>query len=661
MRLADAAAALAARLGQTTGDARRIWVSGSTGSGRRTIVEGLRRDPRFVVIELRDLEYLDAPIHGLVQAAAQLPGFDGLIADRPSSSPIPSTDLDRDLRVRANEVARQLATSGRCLVVMVPASWSEPEGADDPTASRRAHAFLHGLLAATALPVMIIGSMPGGLAEFETIDLERIRLGPDDVALDRLPQSLRAAADRLVRHMRSSKIEATPLELRLRLGLVQLGVTPATIAEMSLVALAKQLARRMTRPLANATSRLLLARGAIPRTLAENLAGLTGADLDLVMTCVAYGDAMIRVADRTRTALLEQFWHANSRLPHDDRERSHAILAEHYAHLDGKPRIDPSTAVPWLEKVHHLAHGGAATESSWSSQELFSRELAWAHARALSLRRQYDAAARLYDATLMQFGDHPYAHHYLAFNLDRAHGDRTEIERHYRTAVRLDPGNPWWNARLVTFLITHGTYDGARHEWHEARERVDPTGRQSAADSWLALHMHRWVARRWLTLGYVAEARAVLDEIPPRFVAAEAQLAALAREIEDAEEARRLGDSVYPPEVPLAQRWNEPRVLVARAGSGANLEEWWAGRVVAADPTHVEVVLAQRHEAQRATFEADAWKLVAGEPAEDAEGYVELGRYADGSRVVRRVPSNGPPPEADDLGYVMGRIASWQG
>jgi tetratricopeptide (TPR) repeat protein len=657
-RLKRTAADIAARLFAASRDAPpRLWVLGATGSGRRTVVDHLRSDARIVAIELRELSDIDAPLHGLVQAATHLPGFESLIADHDVDG-----ELDVDLRRRAANVARLLARAHKAIAIVVPESWTDTDGIDDVAIAHRARSFLRGLLEVDDLGVAIVGSLPGELGSFDRIQLERIRLRSTDVALDATPATLRDAAERLVRHMQAIDGHGTPLELRLRLGLVKLGLAPDSIGDLQLMALSKQLARKLPRELAIATRRLLLARGPIPRATVPRLTGLHDTELDLIMTCVAYGDAAVRVPDQTRAVLLEQFRYLGHRAPASELEEGHGILAAHYQSLDGQNRIDglaPDHAVAWMEKVHHLAHGGPATEGLWAAQQLFSRELIWAHARSLSRRRQYVSAAGLYSESLSKFGDHSYAHHYLAFNLDRAHGDRGAIEHHYRTAVRLDEQNPWWNTRLVTFLIAHGTYEDARREWRAATERVDPTGKLLEERSWLALNMHRWVARRWLTLGYLSEARDVLDEIPPRFVEQESVIALLSQEIEDAEEAHRLGDSVYPPDVPMEQRWKTPRVLVDRTASGAHLEAWWAGRVMEVDASRVLAVLAQPEEAQQLAFTLDEWQTLTGEAAQDARGYIELGRYSDGSRIIRRVPSVPPAADSDELDYVMGRISRW--
>ena len=109
----------------------------------------------------------------------------------------------------------------------------------------------------------------------------------------------------------------------------------------------------------------------------------------------------------------------------------------------------------------------------------------------------------------------------------------------------------------------------------------------------------------------------------------------------------------------MAQRWRAPRVLAERTAAGAQLEAWWAGRVVEAGADSVLVVLAQADEAQQATFTREEWQAIAGEAAHDARGYLELGRYSDGSRIVRRVPSAPASDDADEIDHVMGRLPQW--
>src|SRR5204863_7458994 len=109
--------------------------------------------------------------------------------------------------------------------------------------------------------------------------------------------------------------------------------------------------------------------------------------LPLLTECIGYGSRDIRVPDQTRAALLDQFHHLRVSLNRAEIESGHELLADHYEELDGVTRItglDCARSVAWMEKIHHLAHGGVPTERRWQQQEPFAREFYWARARWLS-------------------------------------------------------------------------------------------------------------------------------------------------------------------------------------------------------------------------------------------------------------------------------------
>jgi hypothetical protein len=95
--------------------------------------------------------------------------------------------------------------------------------------------------------------------------------------------------------------------------------------------------------------------------------------------------------------------------------------------------------------------------------------------------------------------------------------------------------------------------------------------------------------------------------------------------------------------------------------SGRKLIAWAPGRVVEARPTAVTVVVAPTpDEAQQLTFDAETWRRLAGEPAEDADGFFELGSYEDGEQVVRLVPDDGEGARLDrEEAELLARVTTW--
>jgi hypothetical protein len=644
-RLSELAAQLESRLLQRR-EIARLLVRGAAGSGRRAILQQLARRPEIVTIDPPGLTELDCALGGLVQAASHLPEYQELVTDRRSET----GDVDQDMARRAEAVGQALAGSGKAVALLVPPSWSDPDqGADAMACLGRARAFVAGLEAVPKLPILLLGAPPPGSRAhaYSTIELPPLRLEASDLDPGALRGELRAAGERLAQHLRATRAEVSPALLRLRLGLIALGLPPASLDDLHTVALARQLARRLPHRAATGLRRLLLARRALEPAVAGQLTGLGGEELELVTTCVAYGREQFQIAEPARAVLLEQLREAGHRLPPAELEAGHQLLADHYHSIDGASRIDglpPAQATAFLETLHHLAHGGAGTAEAWRARRPFSRELLWARGRWLGETRQHKQAASLFRDSL-GFGDHPYAHHRYAFHMDRDKGDREMIEHHYRDAVTFEPENPWWNARLVTFLIEQGSYDKARQEWREVPARVDPAGSRMRESSQLALHVHHPIASAWLARGQVPEARTVLDDVPPRHLRLAQPLARLAQALADAEESTRLGASVHPPEVPAEERWSAPRVLAGRTAAGAPLEEWWPGRVLTASEAGVTLVIATRDAAQQISFTGDEWRQSAGESPAAARGYLELGRYQDGSRVVRRVPAAPPTDE----------------
>lgn len=616
----------------------RLWLQGRTGTGRHSIVQRLSRKHGFLAIEVPPLFDLDAALHALVQAALHGGCLADLIA-RPRQS----------LTDQVSAIGCKLAERGGPLAVVLPISWFDRgDGVDVKVSRDRVAGFLSGLARNESLRILVVTGIgtvpPDGFEKAPMHELEVPTVRSQDIQSQTLEGRFRRAAESVSTWMGKTRVFYTPLEIRLQVGVVALGGRPA---DAGLEGLAFRLARSIIEakpPLARAVQRLLIARRPLPQDEVRKLSGIDDEYLPLLTSCVGYGREQVRVPERTRQILMAQLRRATGSEP-EDMETTHAELARYYENLDGQPSpstVDADRAVSWLEKVHHLAWGGEATRQGWEAQNPLGREQIWERARYLSRKLgQYQEAARLYRKCIDDFGQDSYSLHYEAFNLERAHAPKQSVRDGYSKAVRMDKGNPWWNARWTTFLIANGTLAEAEHAWREALRNVDPTGDRMAGSPWLALHLHQWVCRQWLALGYVQQARSVLNEIDPRWLGSERDLSELRTLVEDHEEALRLGESVYPAEVPQQERWHEPRVLDARDADKHNLRQWWPGRVLEAHADEVIAVIAHRETrlAQQVTFTGEEWRRFANQPAEDAEGFFELGEYEGGDRIVRRVRS----------------------
>jgi tetratricopeptide (TPR) repeat protein len=200
-------------------------------------------------------------------------------------------------------------------------------------------------------------------------------------------------------------------------------------------------------------------------------------------------------------------------------EDAHVALAKHYKTLDGvdSPALvkDVLQMEAWVERVHHLASAGEQGAAEWQTLKLPSPEFYWDRARALSIRfKRYEDAARIYLSCVKHFPEDDYAHHYAAWNFEKARIEPVESRQHYACAVELAQDNPWWNARYAGFLIRSGERQEARNAWRKALQAVDPDGTDTARRPWLADHLHYWVAKSWYEAGHWREARRVLEGVP---------------------------------------------------------------------------------------------------------------------------------------------------
>ncbi|MBX3273143.1 MAG: hypothetical protein KF729_22960 [Sandaracinaceae bacterium] len=636
---------------QLTSPGARILVVGPTGSGRTTLMALLARDHGLVTVEPPPLSDADAPLHALVQLAQPL-GAEALAA---------AHDGARDIAERAALLARMLVDSKRAAIaIRLPVSWRFANDAQDRDPDRarwgdRARVLLESLCANPALKIVLFAGLPDDLPVSLTfaspIVLERMPLREgafDDLSpFGPYEPFAKEVAALCVDH----GVAPTPIQFRVAVGLRALEAFRGRDVELlakvsSIQVLEQRLVRALTKDtsVAGAALRLALARRPIPAAWLEALTQVPDAHAPLLTECLAYGGANVRMHERIRAAVLSLSRAPFGQAIDADLEAAHYAYAKEHRTLDGTAALEHSNApIDWMERVHHLAGSGAWGASEWGTLVLSSAEHYWARGRALSRARDYAGAAAVYARCLDHFGPNdPYAQHYYGWNLDRAGGDAASAEKALREALALEPEHPWWNGRLVTFLIDHARYIAARREWREALDRLDAGSERIARNEYLAHHFHLWVVRAWLDAAEVELARDAFDAIPVTVTSP--ALRALGERLLDAEEARTLGESVYPASVPKDERWKRPRRLPEASPNGAARRAWYPGRVIESSHDVVMIVFATTGEEPRRVklkeLPSADWKQAARFPP---AGFFELGSYEDGTIII--LPVDDPAPD----------------
>jgi tetratricopeptide (TPR) repeat protein len=643
---------LSEQVANATDERHLVWVTGGLGSGRTELARRIQQHASdAVVVELVPLAEADAPLHGLLQAASWLASREA----RAAAASETGTILER-----AKRVGQALASEGKLLLLLVPASWQlGPEPSEEPDQhfqAEKARELLQGFAQADDLRVVLFTSRdfsPSALSlePDSQYPLPSLHANAEVLNDDSFWGNYASAARAVSRELSTTSATLSPLELRLSVGVAALGAHTQQIrkawrspdcvrnlAQLLRDALALPANQQVRRPL----FRFALARKSLPKSFLSTFAEAPPEHLPLFTSCIGYGDSDIRITETVRLTLLDSL----AELNRAEATPAHAALAAHHKQLDGA--LAPQDAVSerashWLEKAHHLAHGGAATQAEWLGLELKSREFLLDRARSLSIERQdYSGAAAVYERYVALAPKDAYGWHYLGFNLDKANEKLDRALECYRKAVDLDQGNPWWNSRQVTFLIRRSRVSEAEVEWKNALQRVDPDGRRVLSSPWLAMHFHRWVAQSWMDFGETEAASAALDAIPTSTLLSLEPLRQLAKRIEDAKEALDLGDSVYPRYIDAAARWLEPLVL-PREHNGKHLKDWYPGRVLSYENEKVRILFATRDKARLIVNSVPAadWAKVGwcSSPEEAVPYFVEIGLYGDSDMRILPLPS----------------------
>lgn len=632
----------------------RLIVEGPTGSGRSMLLERLANLRGFVPVEPPPLGDADAILHALVQLAGPL--------NEQCRSAV--YDTARPLSDRVQEAVHAIAQRSIGVAMRLPLSWKLGAGSeralgpDQVRWAKSAREFLEAVSAPSTLELVILvasaSDLPESIENASTIRLKRMEIRAETIQDLSTFGSYADAAEFVAARCRSLEQLPTPIQFRVAVGLRGIGALHESdlgLLERSgsnLTVLEQRLVRALARrpALARSVFRVALARRPLPRDQVVLFSGIPTEHAPLVTECLAYGAGTVKMHERIRRAILRLGLGASVVV--NESIDAHYALAQYHASLDGTPALLPSlSAVDWLERVHHLAGSGPKGASEWETLELAAPEHYWDRGRALSLAGDYAGAATVYAECIKKFGpSDSYAQHYFGFNIDRAGGNPDTAEAALRAAVDHERDNPWWNARLITFLIEHARYLAATREWREALERVDPTGERVASDGWLAHHFHYWVVEAWLEEGQIELARDAFDAIPADIVLDSPNLCRLEERLLDAEEAHVLGESVYPASIPVGDRWIAPRSpLPERSVSGARRLAWYPGRVIDTHDDAVMIVFATPSP-DPAARRVKVRELTAADWSASArsrpEGFFELASYEDGTVAILPIDDRAP-------------------
>jgi tetratricopeptide (TPR) repeat protein len=227
---------------------------------------------------------------------------------------------------------------------------------------------------------------------------------------------------------------------------------------------------------------------------------------------------------------------------------------------------------------------------------------------------RHEEAAAIFEQCVTKEPGSSYSWHYLGFNLHRAGKERSRAQEAYRKALELEPTNPWWCRRYITFLLECAKFQAARDVFSQFGETIGDslTDLSSAADFYLKL------SAQWLSHGKPKEACRILDIFSSRYGRSDDRFGRLERRCRHALEVEELGAEVYHPNFPFDEREaakaSAPRALVNRVGD----QEY---RIYFA----VEMLEPKSGRIFRKPLSASEWEESANEPALEAQGFYFIG------------------------------------
>jgi tetratricopeptide (TPR) repeat protein len=334
-----------------------------------------------------------------------------------------------------------------------------------------------------------------------------------------------------------------------------------------------------------------------------------------------------------------------------ERAEVHRILFEHHRELAQSDHGSDAGR----HAAEALFHIGALGEEALvdtvpvmfvEQLNALGRELSKAH-------RDHFNAAAIFLRAIQLDSSNDYAQHYRGFNLDFQGEERAEVAERYGNALDIDPSNPWWHARRVTFLADTGELSAARAAWDRAESQASPGSHAEYTD------LHSWVAGALLHQGELTFADYVLGGVPAW---AETEEITDLRRAVDARILAQDTGTVVPAPRSWGEWWSEgPTMLANRDTEGRLLISWIAGRVdvVDEDGVHLRAGFVEsdgrRPDLGDVTIGRERWAASCLDevgPEELGPGaFLELGNYRseEGStrlaiRVVRPDPYRQPKP-----------------
>ena len=624
------------RQGIDGGD-RRLAIHAAPGAGKTAVLaalaESLRGSRPVVRIELSDDD--DAAQAALVQAAAQLafakPDLLDCVVPRHEPARVPWT-------ARIAALREGLALAGQEPVIVVDEPIFDPGSSPERQFfAGRAVEITRAVMGAPGVVVLAGSSIPPGIAWDAGVELPLVHAADDAVARGVLAEV-------------SGKRPLPPVIVQVLAALQAGGVDVRGIPRRDM---------RLDRLVRHDLGRLLLERpsmrGVIARLSALRLpfpedlpvrAGLFGLPepdrriVDHLLAAAGEGRRVVPAALATTIrdciATGDPAW-----TPEEPAGDQHRFAAEHHRSCFEAARVSGDVAAAVreeLEEIHQLTEAGDAAalldrslqfveQYDALGKSLSQRALRGPRAEEERLRRD---AVRAYERAVEHDPRDAYAHHYIAYNLDILATERERVGQEYVTAKDLAPGHPWYHSRHICFLITTSWMRLAREGWERAVADLASTG--GPLDEALCEALHRPVARLLLERSELGFAREVLEDAPetvrsaPWWVALD-QLRVCLEEDRD----QRL---VFPPTLPVAERWRGPHLASSGPGD-AEIKDWKPGRVLGGDDDLVMIDVASL-DAPISTIEIDvralteAWDVAPGELRPGA--FVELVEYEDGTK-----------------------------